>query len=171
MAADPLSPELEAQILKMSLELEAEALQPESCYAVSADRVARLATIAAGLTPANAVAVTCKAEGGEIVETIVNSDTMEHCLYEDPIMYTELSISTLVEAQFEEGGPWVLARGTLESIQREKSVNFKQRYVHARVRAVRAPSPHTQLLADGCMAGCWLRLTALMPALLSWPQV
>ena len=49
-----------------------------------------------------------------------NGSTPEHCVFEDPIMLSQLAIPMLVEAQFEPGGEWVLAMGTVESIEGEK---------------------------------------------------
>lgn len=117
---------VEAKILAMDLELDEEKITPKSCYKPSPERVALLATVAEGLTADNAVAVTCTSVDGETVETIVNSDTMHHYTFENPIMMCDESISTFVEAQFEEGGEWELSRGTVETIGGEKISLFKK---------------------------------------------
>jgi len=114
--------------MRLELELDDDPLTPVSAYRVPPERVARYAAVAPTLTPANAVAVTCTLQGGDTVETIVNIDTMEHCVFEDPIMFTAVSLASLVEAQFEEDGPWVLSRGTREGVESERKVNFIQRY-------------------------------------------
>ena len=72
------------------------------------------------------MAVTCTNADGETVETIVNSETFQHYTFENPIMMCDESISTFVEAQFEEGGEWVLSRGTVETIGGEKISLFKK---------------------------------------------
>ena len=41
-------------------------------------------------------------------------------------MYTEISIPSLVECQFESGGAWVLSRGTAEGIENEKGALFSK---------------------------------------------
>ena len=51
---------------------------------------------------------------------------MEHFKLLDPIMYTETSLPSLVEAQFEAGGPWILSRGSLATITREKQEFFNR---------------------------------------------
>ena len=96
--------ELEAKILGLSLSLDIGELTPVRCYRPPAERVALLATVAQDLTSENAIAVTCTVGGGQQVETIVNSDTMEHCTFDDPITFSEESLCSLVEAQFEPDG-------------------------------------------------------------------
>jgi hypothetical protein len=58
------------------------------------------------------------------VETLVDTASGEHLKLEDPIMYTEIAIPSLVEAQFTVGGAWVLSRGTVEGVEAEKSILF-----------------------------------------------
>jgi hypothetical protein len=70
------------------------------------------------------VSVVCENSSGETVETLVDYSTGEHLKLEDPIMYTEIAIPSLVEAQFCVGGPWVLSRGTREGVEAEKNVLF-----------------------------------------------
>ena len=41
-------------------------------------------------------------------------------------MYTEVAIPSLVEAQFEEGGPWTLSRGTAAGVEHEKAALFQK---------------------------------------------
>jgi hypothetical protein len=115
----------ESAILAMDLELDDEPLAIQSCYKMSAERVAILASVAEGLTEENAVAVTCTLDG-ETIETIVNGESLKHYTIENPIMMSEESISSFVEAQFEEDGPWILSRGTVETITGEKFSLFKK---------------------------------------------
>ena len=51
--------------------------------------------------------------------------SLEHFVYEDPIMCTEEPVGSLVEAQFTAGGEWVLSRATLSGLQGEKDTLFK----------------------------------------------
>ena len=125
-AAEPVEPcdaEVEAKVLAMELEFGGEACTVKSCYKLQPARVALLSPLAEGLTAANAVAVSCEFRG-ELIETIVRCDTMEHCKYEDLIMCAEDSLAGLAEAQFEEGGNWVLSRGGRDGIEQEKASLF-----------------------------------------------
>ena len=116
---------VEAAVMAMELELDDFGkVTPTTCYKVPAERVGVLVSVAPSLTPANAVAVTCTTSDGEVVETIVNAESMEQCLFTDPIMYTEGPIANLVEAQFEPEGPWVLSRATVEGVEGEKATLF-----------------------------------------------
>jgi len=113
-------------ILAMTLQVEDDLLTPVSCRMVEADRVTRLQALSESLTPETAVAVLCTMPSGETIETIVNSSTMEQCIFEDPIMCTELSIGELVEAQFTADGPWTLCVGDVGMINEEKRTQFKR---------------------------------------------
>jgi ubiquitin-conjugating enzyme E2 N len=122
---EPCDADVEAAVLRMALELDGEPLSPVSCYKLQPERVALYAAeFAPGLTVANAVAVTCTDERGATVETIINTETMTHVIYEDPIMFSELSLPSLVEASFEEGGAWTVGSGSVESLDMEKKCNF-----------------------------------------------
>lgn len=121
---EPVEAELAAKIMAMNLEIEGDKFTQTDCYKLQPERAALLSEVADGLTAENGVAVTGTLNG-EVMETIVNSDTMEHMLFTDPIMYTEMSIATLVEAQFEEKGEWILSRGNLEAVESEKSRLFE----------------------------------------------
>lgn len=72
------------------------------------------------------MAVVCETPDGETIETLVDGLTGKHHKFEDPILYTEVAVPSLVEAQFDEGGPWVLSRGTVEGIENEKAVLFEK---------------------------------------------
>ena len=96
------------------------------CHPLAADGVARLQPVCPDLTEQNAVAVICNTSGGECVETVVNSESMTHCLYEDPVMCEEHSISQLVEAQFEPDGEWAVSRADVELLNQEKRTQFKR---------------------------------------------
>ena len=137
-ALDPVDPAVAAAVMAMAgLELEGADgqplnLKPVSCYRPPADRVARLATVdpSHGLTPENTVAVTCSVNGdeSEVVETIVAASAggpPTHCVFTDPIYYSETSLAALVEGQFEEGGPWTTSRGADSAFRDEKANHFK----------------------------------------------
>jgi ubiquitin-protein ligase len=124
-AVMPVADDVRARVMAMALDVDGEALKPLDCYKLQPERVAIFGSIAEGLTADNAVAVTCSSESMGTVEAIINVDTMEHCKFEDPIMMTEGLIATLIEAQFEQGGPWVLSRGTVEGYEQEKQILFK----------------------------------------------
>ena len=131
-AVTPVEPaELRAQILGMTLELDGEALAPTDCYCLQPERAEVLAAVAEGLTVANGVAVTCTNGDGDVAETVVKVTgdpgawSLEHCVFSDPIMFTEESVAALVEAQFVEGGPWVLSRAPLAAVEAEKASLFK----------------------------------------------
>ena len=115
--APPLDAELEATILAMELAVDGMevdgALVPISCYRPAAGRIARWSTLYEGLTVMNTVAVTCTTEEGVTVETVINTDTMEHCVVEDNITCCENLLPSFVEAQFSEGGRWTLSAGGL----------------------------------------------------------
>lgn len=122
---EPCTPDVEAAVLGMALELDGEPLKPVSCYRLQPERVALYAeTLAPGLTASNAVAVTCTNESGDTIETVVNAETKEHVVLEDPIMMSELALPSLVEAQFEEGGAWTVGCGSAEFLDMEKAANF-----------------------------------------------
>jgi hypothetical protein len=87
-------------------------------------QVARYQQVEPSINAETAVAVVCATPDGDIVETVVCSATGTHYKFTDPIMYTEVTIPSLVEAQFEEGGPWVVSRGTLEGVELEKRALF-----------------------------------------------
>ena len=61
----------------------------------------------------NTVAVTCTTEEGVTVETVINTDTMEHCVVEDNITCCENLLPSFVEAQFSEDGRWTPSAGGL----------------------------------------------------------
>jgi len=115
---------LHAKIMGLTLELEDEPLTISDCYKLQPERLALLGELAGGLTLENAVAVTATYEG-EVMETLLNSETMEQVIFEDPIMFSEASIAQLCEAQFEEDGQWVLSRGALLSVEGEKARLFQ----------------------------------------------
>jgi ubiquitin-protein ligase/molybdopterin/thiamine biosynthesis adenylyltransferase len=125
-AVEPAAPEIEAKVLAMALDLDDVELKPESCYKPSADRVARWVTVegAENVTVGNTVVVTCKTADGQTIETLVNTETMEQYMFEDPIMCTCESIVHLVEAQFVEDGPWIMSTGSADAIQGEKGTLF-----------------------------------------------
>jgi hypothetical protein len=90
-----VSDEVEAKILSLDLDLDGDKLKPTAvagitCYKLASERAALYAELAPGLTEENAVAVTC-ACNGYTVETIVKSDTMEHCKFTDPVMWSEVT--------------------------------------------------------------------------------
>jgi len=127
-AVTPVEDALKEKILAMTLEIDEEPVTATDCYYLSEDRAELLsAVVDGGLTSTNGVAVTCTDEDGEVLETIVkvSEGGLEHCLFEDPIMATEASIASFVEAQFVEGGPWVLSRATLSGIEAERGTLFK----------------------------------------------
>jgi len=110
--------------MAMELDVDGEKLKPTDCYKLQPERAALFAGIAPGLTAANGAVVTCSSDTMGTVEAIVNLETMEHCKFEDPIMFSEGLIASLVEAQFEHAGPWVLSRGAREGIEQEKGTLF-----------------------------------------------
>jgi hypothetical protein len=125
---EPVTPELYAKVMAMELELDEEPLTVVDCYKLQPERAAALAAVAEGLTADNGVAVTCKDEEGNILETVVTVSAdgeCEHCVFTDPVMYSETSVAGLVEAQFVEGGPWVLSRATMSGVDGEKASLFK----------------------------------------------
>ena len=121
-----LTPEMEAKVMGTSLELDGMAFAAQRCYMLPADRAERYGKVFAGLAPGNAVAVVGEC-AGEIMETVVriDADDCEHCFLEDPIMMTEVPLPGLVEAQFEEGGVWVMGAGGMDSIMGEKAALWK----------------------------------------------
>jgi hypothetical protein len=121
----PVAEAIEAEVLAMQLELDGEELQATACYRLQPERAAIFSKLVDKLTPDNAVAVTCTSSSG-VVETLVNVQTMEHCKFEDPILCTELAIPSLVEAQFEPNGKWVLSRGSMQNIEMEKASLFSR---------------------------------------------
>lgn len=124
-AAEPCAPDVEAAVMGMVLELDGALLTVVGCYKLQPERVALYAeSLAPGLTVANAVAVICTDESGATVETVVNAETKEHVIFEDPIMMSELALPTLAEAQFVEGGAWTVAGGGVDMLDMEKKVNF-----------------------------------------------
>ena len=118
---EPIDKAFEKKIMSLSLEIEEEKLVPVSAYKLQPERVSKYQYFVSDLTPQNAVAVTCKATDGSIVETIVNTDTMEQCLFECPVFCEEKSIASLLEAQFVQGGPWTLSHADLEVVTALKS--------------------------------------------------
>jgi ubiquitin-activating enzyme E1 len=126
---EPVDPEVEAKVLQVELSLDNDLeleLTPESCYKPDAEHLKmwNVLECAAGLTADNAAVVRCKTQHGDMFETVVNTETMEHVCFEDPIMCTEESLLSLVEAQFTEGGRWTLSLGTREGIEGEKQSLF-----------------------------------------------
>ena len=113
---EPIDKAFEKKIMSLSLEIEEEKLVPVSAYKLQPERVSKYQYFVSDLTPQNAVAVTCKATDGSIVETIVNTDTMEQCLFECPVTFEEKSIASLLEAQFVQGGPWTLSHADLDVV-------------------------------------------------------
>eukprot|EP00658_Telonema_sp_P-2_P022021 TRINITY_DN18792_c0_g1_i4.p1 TRINITY_DN18792_c0_g1~~TRINITY_DN18792_c0_g1_i4.p1 ORF type:complete len:279 (+),score=63.88 TRINITY_DN18792_c0_g1_i4:94-930(+) len=113
-------------ILQLDLVLDDDKLTPISAHQMDPERVARLTDVCPELTPENAVSVVCTTTSGETIETVVNSESMEHMIYEDPIMCTELSIAMLVEAQFEPDGVWTVSRSCEEQLNAEKATQFKR---------------------------------------------
>jgi len=117
---------LEQAVMAMELSIEDDQLTPVSCHLLEADRVARFQALYPDLSEQNAVAVICNNSAGECVETVVNGETMTHCLFEDPIMCEEHSICSLVEAQFEPDGRWTVSRADVEQLNQEKRTQFKR---------------------------------------------
>jgi len=113
-------------ILAMDLDLDEEKLKPIKAYPLSAERLAIYVGVVGAITPGctTIAAVVCETTSGETIETLVDTSNGEHLKLEDPIMYTEIAIPSLVEAQFIEGGDWVLSRGTAEGVEAEKSILF-----------------------------------------------
>ena len=125
---------MEARVLGLTLSADDEPLEVLSCYALQPDRAARFAAMKAadsgdllfpGLAQGGAIAVTCKDSGGEVVETVL-TDALEQCVVEDPIMFTETLLPSLVEAQFEKGGAWTLGAAAVGTLNAEKGVLFKE---------------------------------------------
>merc|ERR1712216_154103 len=102
---------LAAKILAMELESEGEPVKSSACYRLQPDRLARFLPLVPTLTAQNAVAVTALSPSYGLCECIVDAETMTHHKYEDAIMMTEVPLAGLVEAQFVEGGEWILSRG------------------------------------------------------------
>lgn len=124
-AGVPVDAELAEKIKGMGLELD-EPLEVLDCFKISAERAAILAQAAEGLTADNGVAVVAKYMG-ETIETIVkvgSDGSLEQCLFEDKITYDEAPIASLVEAKFTADGPWILSRGSLESVRSEQKTLF-----------------------------------------------
>ena len=71
------------------------------------------------------IAATCTTGEGAVVEAVL-TDALVHCVVEDPIMFTETAVASLVEAQFEDGGAWTLGAATAETLEAEKQVLFKE---------------------------------------------
>lgn len=113
----------ETALKEMKLELDGMPCKFQSCYQLPADRAERYCRACPGLTANNAWAVTCE-WSGEVIETIVKVEgsKQEHVFVEDPIMMSEVQIPGLVEAQFTEGGAWVLGSAGMESLQGEKNM-------------------------------------------------
>jgi hypothetical protein len=129
MAGAPLDKAAEDEILAMSLDLDGVPLKPVKCYVLPDERLRVYSTVGAidnlnVENVGNVVAVVCLTTEGQLMETLVDRSTGEHLKLEDPIMYTEVSIPSLVEAQFVPDGPWVLSRGQLSGIQAEKECLF-----------------------------------------------
>jgi hypothetical protein len=128
---EPLPEVSKAKIMGMSFTIDGEeelTLKPTDCYRLPLERFQLYQPVLeAGTAPENVVAVTCSVEGrgdGAVVETLVDEASGEHLVMMDPIMYTEVAIPSLVEAQFVQGAPWTLSRGTADGIAREKEVLF-----------------------------------------------
>ena len=124
-----------AKVMKLTnLKDDEDPLTPQRCYKPAADRVLRWTQVRKAvaetswtggeLSTANAVAVTCKDANGNVVEAVVNSDTMEQCTVEDTTMCEVLPISKLVEAQFENGGVWTTGVAGVTVIEGEKTHLF-----------------------------------------------
>jgi len=112
----------ETALKEMKLELDGMPCKFQSCYQLPADRAERYCRACPGLTANNAWAVTCE-WSGEVIETIVKVEgsKQEHVFVEDPIMMSEVQIPGLVEAQFTEGGAWVLGSAGMESLQAKRT--------------------------------------------------
>ena len=124
---EDVSAEVRAKIMAMTLEMDGEPLTVKDCAKLLPHRVEMIVDAGLGgegLTADNAVAVTCVDAYDTLLETVVNADTMAHVVFEDPIMMSEASIGSLVEARFSADGPWVLSRGALENVDQEKGALF-----------------------------------------------
>jgi len=73
-------------------------------------------------TQDNSIIVTCTTPDGHTIETLLVNG--KHAVFNDPIMYCELPIPMLVEAQFEAGGVWTIARGTEQNLNDERASLF-----------------------------------------------
>jgi hypothetical protein len=129
-AEQEISTDVKAKVLAMNLAIDGEeevTLEPTDCYLLPASRFELYRPVLPStVAPENVVAVTCNVEGsdGVVVETLVDAASGEHLVMTDPIMYTEVAIPLLVEAQFEVGGAWTLSRGSAAGIAREKEILF-----------------------------------------------
>ncbi len=99
----PVDEELAKKISEITLELDGESMTFVRAYYPDPARAAQYAAAVEGLTPEACVCVTCEMNG-EVVETIVSADTLEHKTFVDPIFYEECPLPSFVESQFEEGG-------------------------------------------------------------------
>lgn len=128
--ASSLEKEEENDILSMALDLDGVPLKPLRCYLLSDERLKIYSNVVENLSIDNGsntvIAVVCETSDGEFMETLIDRKTKEHLKLEDPIMYTEVSIPSLVEAQFVNNGEWVLSRGTLQGIESEKDILFSK---------------------------------------------
>lgn len=113
----------------MPLVVDDEPLLPRSCYTLQLARATVYAEVAArtnqrplGACP---IAVTCAADDGEVVEMVLRSDDLSAVVVEDPTTMCEVSVASLVEAQFTAGGPWVAAAGDWGSVKAERELGFR----------------------------------------------
>jgi len=128
---EPLDPALEAKVLALELTLDDEPLAISSCYKLSSARASRYAcmtdtdgNVLFAALGQGGIAVTAKDSYGDTVETILDND-LNHCISENPIMMTEATVTSCVEAQFGEGGDWTVGAGDLETLQMEQASLFK----------------------------------------------
>jgi hypothetical protein len=130
----PLDAELEAKVMALELTFDDEPLTIKGCYKLQPSRQARYAamTDGAGVTlfpslaepGAVAIAVQCVDGYDETIETILDAK-LEHCVAEDPIMMSEATLPSIVEAQFELGGPWTSGAAPADTLAGEKENLFK----------------------------------------------
>lgn len=76
------------------------------------------------LAKEGAIAVQCVDGYDEVMETVLDAN-LEQCATEDPIMFCAATLPSIVEAQFEEGGPWVSGGSPEDTLEQEKSTLFK----------------------------------------------
>ena len=126
-----LDADVEAKVMALTLTLDDEPLTITGCYKLQPSRAARYGAVAdqegevlfPQLAAGGGIAVTCTNDEGEVVETVLSND-LEHCVIEDPIMFSEVALPALVEAQFDVNGAWTAGSAGVDTLEMERANNF-----------------------------------------------
>lgn len=112
---------------------EEESLQVVSCYKLQPERASLYLSVldSPGFTWYNGIAVTCTTGDGDDVEMIVHpalkgKDLVCVPLKEDQISMSQLSVTQMVEYQFDLGGRWLVAGCGSETAEYYKSGKFAE---------------------------------------------